>query len=73
MNLSPWPVLLAGLLMLPVRAAEAPAGELPRDSSGRALNLDFEAGDLRDWDPQGEAFANQPRRGDTARARRPAT
>ena len=42
----------------------------PTDPSGRALNLDFESGDLRDWTPQGEAFRGQPVEGDAVAARR---
>lgn len=68
--------LVAAALLVAPRfslAAEPPAGELPRDAAGRALNLDFEAGDLRDWDAEGEAFAQMPVKGDTVRARRPDT
>ncbi len=45
-------------------------GELPRDDSGRPLNLDFETGTLQDWHAQGEAFRGQPIQGDTVRRRR---
>ena len=45
-------------------------GVLPKDASGRALNFDFETGDLRDWRPEGEAFRGQPVEGDAVHARR---
>ncbi len=38
---------------------------------GRILNLDFETGDLTDWTAEGDAFENQPIKGDTVKARRP--
>jgi len=60
----------------PVARAAAPepkqsaAGTRPTDRSGRPLNLDFEAGDLRDWTAEGEAFQGQPVEGDTVGRRR---
>jgi putative membrane-bound dehydrogenase-like protein len=39
-------------------------------SDGRALNLDFEKGDLTDWTATGTAFRDQPMEGDTVHARR---
>jgi hypothetical protein len=45
-------------------------GALPTDNNGRALNLDFEDGTLRDWVAEGEAFEKQPVKGDTVAARR---
>ncbi|MBI3865402.1 MAG: DUF1080 domain-containing protein [Planctomycetia bacterium] len=49
----------------------APAqGILPKGSGGRTLNLDFEAGDLRDWTAEGAAFEGQPVKGDAVFARR---
>jgi putative membrane-bound dehydrogenase-like protein len=51
-------------------AALAQDGVLPAGPSGKPLNLDFEAGDLRDWKAEGEAFAGQPIRGDTVAPRR---
>jgi putative membrane-bound dehydrogenase-like protein len=50
--------------------AEEPAGMLPTDSSGRALNFDFEDGTLRDWTATGDAFNGQPVKGDRVYARR---
>jgi putative membrane-bound dehydrogenase-like protein len=60
------------LLAAPLRAAEDPAasGELPRAADGRPLNLDFEAGDLRDWTADGDAFAGGPVEGDAVAKRR---
>ncbi|HMO36252.1 MAG TPA: hypothetical protein PKA06_09425 [Gemmatales bacterium] len=64
-------VLLAVLLlfMTQVCVQSQDAGELPRQE-GRALNFDFETGDLRDWRIEGEAFRDQPIEGDTAVLRR---
>jgi len=58
-----------------VRAADertdATDGEVtPLGLGGKPLNLDFEAGDLRDWKADGAAFASQPIRGDTVLPRR---
>jgi putative membrane-bound dehydrogenase-like protein len=39
-------------------------------ADGRALNLDFEKGDLSDWTATGTAFRDQPIEGDTVHARR---
>ncbi len=43
---------------------------LATDANGRVLNLDFETGDLADWTPNGDAFNNQPVKGDTVHPRR---
>ncbi|RFC43907.1 MAG: beta-propeller fold [Verrucomicrobia bacterium] len=43
----------------------------PADASGRALNLGFETGDLRDWKAEGNAWEAQPVQGDTVRPRKP--
>ncbi|RMF44128.1 MAG: DUF1080 domain-containing protein [Planctomycetota bacterium] len=43
---------------------------LPRTAEGRAINLDFETGDLRDWTATGDAFDGQPIAGDTVALRR---
>ena len=45
-------------------------GVLPKDESGRPLNLDFEKGTLEDWTATGTAFARQPVEGDAVHARR---
>jgi putative membrane-bound dehydrogenase-like protein len=39
-------------------------------ADGRALNLDFEKGDLSDWVAEGRAFQRQPIEGDTVHPRR---
>src|SRR5581483_3611089 len=62
-------VLFSGLLPQPPRPA-GPQGVLPRGADGRPLNLDFETGDLRDWTAEGEAFKDQPIKGDTVSKRR---
>ncbi|MEX0936516.1 MAG: PVC-type heme-binding CxxCH protein [Pirellulales bacterium] len=63
------PCILALALSALVSTAAA-QGLLPRDESGRPLNLDFETGTLADWTIEGEAFADQPIQGDTVRQRR---
>ncbi len=45
-------------------------GELPKSADGKALNLDFEKGNLDDWKAEGTAFAGQPIRGDAVNKRR---
>ncbi len=59
-------VALAKLLQ---QRASPRGGAVPRDAAGRALNFDFEFGDLRDWTVSGDAFA-QLSTGDTVAARR---
>ncbi|MEY3458890.1 MAG: hypothetical protein RL215_2047, partial [Planctomycetota bacterium] len=41
-------------------AAQAVPGIVPADSSGKPLNLGFEAGDLSQWTAEGDAFRDQP-------------
>ncbi len=53
-----------------VSAHAQSAGTKPTAATGRSLNLDFESGDLRDWNAQGKAFQKQPIRGDTVSPRR---
>ncbi len=38
-------------------------GVLPKGANGKALNLDFETGDLQDWTAEGAAFAGVGRPG----------
>jgi putative membrane-bound dehydrogenase-like protein len=45
-------------------------GYQAKDASGRVINLDFEAGDARDWTAVGSAFDKQPIWGDTVHPRR---
>ncbi|MFT7078338.1 MAG: putative membrane-bound dehydrogenase-like protein, partial [Planctomycetota bacterium] len=48
-----------------------PTGAIaPRGTDGKALNLDFERGDLSDWTVEGKAFEGQPIFGDSVKARR---
>jgi len=66
---------LTGLPRMLAAADEAVAvilrdGKLPTDRGGRPLNLDFEKGDLSDWQAAGDAFAKQPVKGDVVHARR---
>jgi serine/threonine protein kinase len=46
------------------------SGVLPLGADGKPLNLDFEDGTLKDWTAEGEAFRDQPVRGDTVAPRR---
>jgi putative membrane-bound dehydrogenase-like protein len=55
----------------PARSSRPEPGVLPTDDSGRPLNLDFEQGDLRDWNTEGSAFDGQPVQGDTVAERLP--
>jgi putative membrane-bound dehydrogenase-like protein len=50
--------------------AVLPQGVLPKGADGKPLNLDFETGTLQDWTAEGEAFVEQPVKGDTVFARR---
>ncbi len=61
-------VLICLALPTPLLAQE---GALPTDpKSGKPLNLDFEAGSLRDWKAEGEAFARSLVEGDAVARRR---
>jgi hypothetical protein len=40
------------------------AGELPKGEDGQPLNLNFEDGTLRDWTATGQAFDQQPVKGE---------
>jgi len=44
----------------------------PVGSDGKALNLGFEAGTLKDWTAEGSAWEGQPVKGDTVTPRKPA-
>ncbi len=65
-------VLLALLTCLPfsLLAGTDDPGVLPTGPDGRPLNLDFEDGTLRDWTATGDAFKDQPIKGDTVAPRR---
>ena len=62
--------LLAPIAFLLASTAWAADGALPVDPAGKPLNLDFEAGGLRDWKAEGKAFEGQPIEGDTVARRR---
>src|SRR5687768_2341502 len=69
------PSLLLALSFCLATAADAHAQSAPKTvrpvgRDGRVLNLDFEAGDLRDWTASGDAFNKQPVRGDLVAKRR---
>ena len=53
---------------LSLRAADE--GVLPVGTDGKPLNLDFETGTLKDWTAEGDAFKDQPIKGDTVIRRR---
>src|SRR2546423_7630236 len=59
---------LLALLSLNLRAADE--GVLPVGADGKPLNLDFESGTLKDWTATGDAFKDQPIKGDTVFPRR---
>jgi putative membrane-bound dehydrogenase-like protein len=61
-------VCLFAILPFTVRAADP--GVLPVGKDGQPLNLDFETGTLKDWTPTGDAFNDQPVKGDTVHPRR---
>ena len=65
------PLLLSLALCAPAQPApDNDAGVLPLGADGKPLNLDFETGTLKDWTADGEAFRNQPIKGDTVKPRR---
>jgi putative membrane-bound dehydrogenase-like protein len=61
---------LCVLSALCVPRAFADDGVLPLGPDGKPLNLDFETGTLKDWTATGEAFKDQPIKGDTVSPRR---
>src|SRR5262245_30209998 len=61
-------LLLSLALVAP--AQTPPDGVRPVGADGKPLNLDFEAGTLKDWIAEGDAFRDQPIKGDTVAARR---
>lgn len=58
------------LAFLPLTLRAADPGVLPVGKDGQPLNLDFETGTLKDWTPTGDAFNDQPVKGDTVHPRR---
>ncbi len=65
-------LLLSLAMMVPgAESTKTPAeGVLPVGTDGKALNLDFETGTLKDWTAEGDAFKDQPIEGDTVAKRR---
>ena len=63
---------VAGLLIGATFAASGVGAEgfLPLGKDGKPCNLDFEQGTLRDWTSTGDAFDQQPIKGDTVSPRR---
>jgi putative membrane-bound dehydrogenase-like protein len=52
------------------QAKQPEEGFKAQDAAGLVINLDFEAGDARDWTAEGAAFEKQPVWGDTVHPRR---
>ena len=64
-------LLCAVLRLAPESVAASPPAGLQRlGLDGKPLNLDFETGSLKDWTPEGNAFDQQPVKGDTVAVRR---
>lgn len=63
-------ILAVVLVVSAVPALRAQEGVLPVGKDGKPLNLDFETGTLKDWTAEGDAFLDQPIKGDTVFARR---
>jgi putative membrane-bound dehydrogenase-like protein len=63
-------ILLAIACLLAARPTRAQDGVLPVGPDGKSLNLDFETGTLKDWTADGDAFRDQPIKGDTVSPRR---
>src|SRR3954452_24259418 len=58
------------LLAIPLSVRAADEGVRPVGKDGQPLNLDFETGTLQDWTAEGDAFKDQPIKGDTVSPRR---
>ncbi|MBO0697061.1 MAG: DUF1080 domain-containing protein [Zavarzinella sp.] len=58
------------LFAIPLSVRAADEGVLPVGKDGQPLNLDFETGTLKDWTAEGDAFKDQPVKGDTVHPRR---
>ena len=66
----PFIAALAALGLLAAAPQDPADGIAPLGDDGKALNLDFETGDLKDWTATGTAFEGQPIKGDTVSKRR---
>jgi hypothetical protein len=58
------------LAVAPLALRAADDGVLPVRPDGKPLNLDCETGTLKDWTADGDAFKDQPIKGDTVAPRR---
>src|SRR6478752_3123233 len=58
------------LALLPLNLRAADPGVPPVGMDGKPLNLDFETGTLKDWTAEGDAFKDQPIKGDVVHPRR---
>ena len=61
---------LSSTVAFAARPQAASEGIRPVGADGQPLNLDFETGTLKDWTAEGEAFRDQPIKGDTVARRR---
>ena len=66
----PFIAALAAVSLLAAAPQDPSDGVAPLGEDGKALNLDFETGDLKDWTATGTAFEGQPIKGDTVSKRR---
>ena len=60
----PFIAALAALGLLAAAPQDPADGVAPLGDDGKALNLDFETGDLKDWTATGTAFDGQPIKGE---------
>jgi putative membrane-bound dehydrogenase-like protein len=68
-------VVLSLVLLIPAQPPSVDpkvndVGVLPLGADGKPLNFDFETGTLKDWTAEGDAFKDQPVKGDTVNSRR---
>jgi putative membrane-bound dehydrogenase-like protein len=66
----PWLSIVAVLAAWTSASLGADVGVVPVDAKGVPLNLGFEAGSLKDWHAEGDAFAGMPVEGDVVSKRR---
>ncbi len=66
----PWLSIVAVLAAWATASLAADVGVVPVDAKGAPLNLGFEAGSLKDWHAEGDAFAGMPVEGDAVAKRR---